>query len=151
MEECSPAKTSCGVWLCTPTGWAFQALSEWQAFPGNLNLLLNNRKGTIYHRHVLYICVKKGVNLEQKLLVKSCDKMKKCTWFVCLVCIWQFPSFKSWQSRKQSQGERGPIKVTQPGIEPWKPHVICSLIIQPVHVPPCLYLITSILFFTFRS
>lgn len=30
---------------------AFQALSEGQAFPGNLNLPLNNREGSIYHRH----------------------------------------------------------------------------------------------------
>lgn len=33
----------------------FQALSEGQAFPGNLNLPQNNRKGTIYHRHA-HLC-----------------------------------------------------------------------------------------------
>lgn len=49
QEQCSPAKTSCGVWL---PGRAFQAPAEGQAFPGNVNVPLNNRKATLYHRPV---------------------------------------------------------------------------------------------------
>lgn len=43
----------------------------------------------------LHLYMKQGVLGQQELLVKSYNKARKCTWFVCPVCIWWHPYYFS--------------------------------------------------------